>query len=320
MLRNRTVVLMYHRVLSEEQCSRTWSHPGIIVTPATFERQMLLLKRLFHLTTIDELVARIEGRSTWRGPACLVTFDDGWSDTYTQAWPILRRHGVPAIVFLSVAFIGRQHGFWQEELGGLLFTACRRAQNDDEFGKSFAALLARHNVRSLLEKPEYALRASILSCVNQLKAGDANVITQLLAELETLIGPEARHGVCLDAFMSWDEVRLMAEDGVSFGGHGTTHSILTRIPESEATREVATSMSVLERQLGVKPSAFSYPNGNYNEMVARIVEHSGFCVSFSTDAGSVAPHDDPFCLKRVNVHEVVTARAPMFMARLVGLF
>ena len=104
-LRNGAIVLMYHRVLPEDRAAQSFSHPGIVVTPATFERQMALLKREFRPLSLQDFLGHMEARIPFPDGACLVTFDDGWIDNHDYALPILRRHGVPAVVFVATDYI-----------------------------------------------------------------------------------------------------------------------------------------------------------------------------------------------------------------------
>ena len=44
-----------------------------------------------------------------------ITFDDGFQDVLTEAWPVLARHGFTASVFLPTAFIGEQRRCFQNQ-------------------------------------------------------------------------------------------------------------------------------------------------------------------------------------------------------------
>ena len=61
---------------------------------------------------------------------CFVTFDDGWHDTHSEAWPILKRYDMPAVVFLATRFIGSSETFWQERLGELMQLVYRAMKKD----------------------------------------------------------------------------------------------------------------------------------------------------------------------------------------------
>jgi peptidoglycan/xylan/chitin deacetylase (PgdA/CDA1 family) len=317
-LRGRVVVLTYHRVLPPPAVARSWSHPGIIVTAETFDRHVRLLKAHFQVLSVAEFVAWLEGRASLDRPACLITFDDGWRDTCTEAWPVLEKRQAPAVVFMPVRFIGSNRMFWQEALSGQLFTAWTRARENSSERPAVSALLARHGLADLLSAEPERVRDAIVTQVNAIKRTTLEAPVQLLAELEALLGPPASEDV--DGFMTWEDARRMAAGVVDFGGHGATHRILPTLPHDEAAREAGEAMRVLQQELGDAALSFSYPNGNWNEEVAAGVLGSGFRVAFSTEAGAVSPGDDRRGLRRMNIHEDVTRTAPMFLSRLAGLF
>jgi len=83
-------VLMYHHVSDDRE-----------VTPADFEAHLLLLKRKgFRTVGLDELFEHASGRREIDGRAAMITFDDGYADNWICAYPLLKKHGMRAAVFV----------------------------------------------------------------------------------------------------------------------------------------------------------------------------------------------------------------------------
>ncbi len=102
-------ILMYHRVAP---CSNGADAPTWNVTPERFAAQLAgLLERGFTPWSLrDALACRRAGQ---RAPsrAFVVTFDDGYENVHTWAWPILRELRIPATVFLATAFLDHDGPF-----------------------------------------------------------------------------------------------------------------------------------------------------------------------------------------------------------------
>jgi peptidoglycan/xylan/chitin deacetylase (PgdA/CDA1 family) len=100
------VVLLYHRV-----GAGTFS--SIDLAADAFERQMRYLRRHHVVVGMDQLVALAQTRQTHRGQrdVVVVTFDDGYRDTYDVAYPILRRYGIPATVYVPALYLEEQRPF-----------------------------------------------------------------------------------------------------------------------------------------------------------------------------------------------------------------
>ena len=105
LLRDRALILLYHRVLRPEEVPPDVDH-GIYVTTSTFETHLRFLSRTFDVVDLDDLLAWREGRRRFSKPPCAITFDDGWIDNYTNAFPLLRRYGMSATIFLITSQIG----------------------------------------------------------------------------------------------------------------------------------------------------------------------------------------------------------------------
>jgi peptidoglycan/xylan/chitin deacetylase (PgdA/CDA1 family) len=98
-------VLLYHRIA---ELPREENPSGLAVPPAAFGAQMDFLRRRgFRFAPLSEMT----GAGGSQGKAVAVTFDDGYLDCYTQAFPILKSFGIPAAVFLVTDFVGRTDGW-----------------------------------------------------------------------------------------------------------------------------------------------------------------------------------------------------------------
>ncbi len=77
------------------------------VSPESFEAQMAYLKRHgYQVISFDDLVDGIAKGRQFTHHEAVITFDDGYNDNYTYAYPILKKYGFPAIVFLISDQIG----------------------------------------------------------------------------------------------------------------------------------------------------------------------------------------------------------------------
>lgn len=317
-LRGRAVVLTYHRVLADDDVPRSWSHPAIVVRRRTFERHLATIQRYFDVLSLPAFAARMESGQDFPRPSCLVTFDDGWLDTYTEAWPALKASGVPAVVFLPADFIDSDRMFWQEQAAGLLDAVAGRARRDAVFAARARTALAPYGLDRVLDVPAEASRQAIVDAMQKQKIDDPASERSALPVLRELAGG-TNGAETADAFMTWAQVREMAAGGISFGGHGVTHRLLTTLSAPEAEAEVRGARAALERELPGHAIAFCYPNGNWSEGVAASVRDAGFRLAFSTERGSVGAGSNRFTLKRVNMHEDVTRSVPLFLARLAGV-
>ncbi|MEC7522790.1 MAG: polysaccharide deacetylase family protein [Myxococcota bacterium] len=97
--RPRVRALTYHRIGYESQ-------EAFCVTPEDFEAQIGSLAERGVAVTLDQVEAFVAGREALPDGACLVTIDDGCVSTMTEALPILKRHGVTAVAYVTASLVG----------------------------------------------------------------------------------------------------------------------------------------------------------------------------------------------------------------------
>jgi peptidoglycan/xylan/chitin deacetylase (PgdA/CDA1 family) len=167
-------ILMYHKV------DLIPPRPGFLgnyVLPERFDEQLTALSRWGYtpITLEDWVEFRAGARKPPRRPIAL-TFDDGYQSTHDIAWPLLRRHGATATVFLVTDFIGKTNlwdaGERQEPLlsatqiaallaGGIHFgshTCTHRSLTHIPEAEALIELTrSRTALEALLERPVVAL-------------------------------------------------------------------------------------------------------------------------------------------------------------------
>ncbi len=103
-------VLLYHRVSDAFRDSVT-------IGVEQFDRQLEFLKNNYQVRSLRSLVANGMSTDIDRNIVC-ITFDDGYLDNYTNAAPLLLKHGLPATFFVSTGKISNQTPF-QHDLNKL---------------------------------------------------------------------------------------------------------------------------------------------------------------------------------------------------------
>ena len=320
-LRGKTCIIAYHRVLRREEVRGRLLQPGMYVLDEVFDMHLGYLKRHFDIVPIAELLRIWESGGGDRGARyCAITFDDGWRDNYRNAFPILKRHGVPATVFLTTAAIGTTHEFWPEKLGRLLEHFVLRGgmvpvpPPDDQ-----TAILLAGEIRKLLQPHEPRLDGELFEgLIGDLKRYPEDLLENALDGLSRNAGVAASTE---RAFLDWDEVREMSAQGMTFGSHGSRHRIMTRLTASELDEELSASRDALRRPGMAAIPVLAYPNGNWSPAVARAAQAAGYRAAVTTRFGheGLSP-EDLFGLKRVCLHNDVVSTAPLFATRIAGVF
>jgi peptidoglycan/xylan/chitin deacetylase (PgdA/CDA1 family) len=90
------------------------------VTAEAFDAQLAWLARHdYHVVRLADLQAHLEGRRALPPRAVVLTIDDGYESVHRVALPLLRRHGVPATLFVTTDFLGARDGLDPAELRAL---------------------------------------------------------------------------------------------------------------------------------------------------------------------------------------------------------
>jgi peptidoglycan/xylan/chitin deacetylase (PgdA/CDA1 family) len=228
-----------------------------------------------------------------------ITFDDGWKDNGTTAFPIAFGLKVPFTIFVCPELMNTAAPFWPERIVALM----RSADCSPEVMQQVCGVLAS---------------CGHTDWANALANEDGNRTDDLMEQIKSLSGDERRRLLDsllssellsrsrpngdVDRTMSWSQLEELHRAGVTFGSHGQRHEILTRIPLPQIELEVRESKEALESRLG-DCSLFSYPNGSFSPVVRSVVARFKFKLAFINSPGVWRRSGDPFLVPRVNLSE-----------------
>jgi len=285
--RRQLLILNYHRIGDPAQTpydSGTFS-----ATTEEFDRQIACLKRRFHMATLEEALA---GETARPAPSMLITFDDGYRDNYTEAFPVLKSHGVPAVFFLPTAFVGTGRIPWWDSIAYILkHSGNRKIQL--EYPEAVRYDLDREPVlRAIAQVLDIAKRSEVRTDL-------------LIADLESACDRPRPSAGAERCFLSWDEAREMQAAGMAFGSHTHTHEILSKLSPDRQLEELKTSREIMERELAHPIRTLAYPVGapsTFSAATMEAAERAGYVAAFSFFGGINIPgRMERFNIRRVGV-------------------
>jgi len=268
--RRMPLVVGYHRVVDDSQRRRTSIIAPMLVSRRMFERQLDWIGRRFRFVSLDELGSRLESGRPFDTPTAAVTFDDGYRDMYEHAFPVLKRKGIPAAVFVVTDWIDRASALYHDRLYLLLtrdWPAAREVLVD------LGVMTAEQSLRGLHE-PFGALR-HVLTTLSQ------GGLARVTAALEEKFGIDTGR---LDGLrpLSWTMLAEMQRGGITVGSHTRTHALLTRESTERILEETAGSRRDLEERLGTAIKHFAYPDGAFNAETVETVAQAGYRLAYTT--------------------------------------
>lgn len=291
---NTGLILRYHSIGNADGSAPPYIDPSLCVPHHAFERQMRLLRERYTPVSLDQVVAWIIEGHPIPPRAVAITFDDGYRDNHSGAFPVLKKYQIPATFYVTAGCVEDNEVLWTSKLR-YYFAATRER----------SLLLQHPELKHLDLSSERSRNASFAYAISLIKTLGKRRGDELFREIEcklsvTDIAP------LNNAMMSWDELREMSQAGMAIGAHTLTHPSLPGLPPEEANAEIVGSKALIEERIKAPVHHFAYPNGrgvsHFNAEVKKMVRKAGFRSSATSIDGPVRPGDDPFTLTRMGVY------------------
>lgn len=291
---------MFHRVLARTDPRWRTSDPEYTLPDDLFAACLGFFRAHYNVVTLDDVLAR-------RLPErpLLITFDDGWSDNEEYALPLLRKAGLPAVMFVVGAAVGRAQPFWQEQL----ITAWRGGRLDAPRANELWRALAVSDATGPFDRVAPDDLWAVRTLIEHLERLEPDARARHLAPLAPALDDGIRH------MITADQLRTLAAGRVAIGAHGQTHEPLTKVDTAD---EVRTARSTLEAYAGAPVTTLSFPHGKHSAAVVAACRAAGYRLVFTSVPA--LPGFDADVLGRVGfTTETITDAGGRFAPELLAL-
>ncbi len=283
------LVLNYHRIGDRRHSlldRNLWS-----ATDEDFDRQVAAAAKQFDVIGLSDVEQALRER---HGRYLMFTFDDGYRDNYTNAYPVLKAHGVPATFFITTGFLDIPIVPWWDEIAWMVRTS------------RLAALDANRWTSTPVPFDDPDREAAIQRLLQVYKGLPGEVTEDFLDFLsEALQTGRCPRSIAENLWMTWDMIREMKRGGMTFGGHTVTHPILANLSAEQQDWEVGECQRRLAAELGEPIEAFSYPVGgpaSFDRFTRTSLATHGFRLAFTFFGTHCRPgHKDLYAISRTAI-------------------
>lgn len=286
--RNKPRIIMYHRFSESLERGK--------VCKDTFEKQIIYMKKHFNIVPLSTLCKIPSTTGLKVKNNLILTIDDGYEDFYKVAFPVLKKHNVPATLFVTTKFVDGDFWLWPDKIAWIL----DQGPLIPDPIKLGLKLIPKGKVNESNKLIIWSLLTGYLLTLSDGKKLDW--IEEFCKEISCQLPaspPQGFKGV------TWEQLNEMQMYGVEIGGHTVTHPSLGRVDDMQLRYEVEECKSKLDINLGAAKRDFCYPNGqpqDYTISVKKMVEEVGFQSSVVAFYDKLSL-EDKFELRRHTVGE-----------------
>ena len=264
----------------------------------SLHKQLAHLSRHYRIITLTEAVQRLRNGEPVPRRALCVTIDDGYRDFRSHAWDVFKKYSIPATIYVVPGFIQRTQWMWWDKVEHIFL----HLRSNDVSVVTPDKRKLNYRASSVPER----IKSARHFCADALRwhSADRDQMIEQLSNLHTK-SPLPAHPPEEYSALTWDDLRLLDRNGVEFGSHTYTHPILSTLQnESDRERELVSSKSRIEAELGHSISHFCFPNGghgDYSTADLHWIRSAGYASAVTLHAGLNMSGSDPFRLRRINV-------------------
>ena len=244
------MILMMHRVAPYED-GRLSPNENMKITPQFLEELIIRLKENYSFITLDELYDNLKKQQSFGEKFIVFTFDDGYIDNYTNAFPIFKKHNIPFTVYVTTGMPDRNAILWWYIIEDIILLNENIELTD---GSHFSCLNRAEKIETFMILRNKIMQISGNHFENELKLLLRNYSIDYTQKANELA-------------MSWEQIVEMSNsDLCTIAAHSISHRTLNLLNEVDLMNEILGSKNKIESHIQKEVVHFAYPFGTSNEV------------------------------------------------------
>ena len=306
---SRIYISMYHYVRDLKN-SRYPEIKGMDVS--LFKQQISFFKENFNPVTIEEVIAHFDNGYQLPERPLLLTFDDGYIDNFTTAFPILQEEGIQGSFFIPGKTFTENVLLDVNKIHFVL--AC--APIDELYSDVV------HEIDHLISNNEYneMTKEEMIEKYAVANRFDPKEVIFVKRVLQMVLPEEIRNRISSELFkkyvgidedkfarelyMNIDQIKCMKRNGMYIGLHGYDHYWLGKLDKDKMEKDIDRSMEVLSDVIDKDSFIMNYPYGNYNDDVLSYLRSKCCKLGMTTEVRVAdTEKDDRLLLPRLDCND-----------------
>lgn len=269
-------IVMLHRV--------TASIEDIVYEDIEFTTEYLekiinyFIEKNYEIVSLNTAYEILKGEIKLDKKFVVFTFDDGYIDNYTLAYPIFKKYNIPFTIYITTSFPDKTALLW--------WYALKELTNKNQLIKF------EINEKMYMYNTDKSNKSIFLEIRNLILSLNVDQQESLFKNLFEENGIDILQ-YSKELTMSWDQIKILSQDEiVTIGAHTTNHYNLKRLNAETVRKEILDSKERIEYMIESKVEHFAFPFGSPNETGKReieIAEKLNFKTCTTTMCGNVFP-------------------------------
>lgn len=276
-----------------------------------FKEQLDFFAENFNVVTMEQVLAAAYGLHPLPEKALLLTFDDGYIDNFTVAFPLLNERKMQGSFFIPGKTITENILLDVNKIHFVLASADTELLVKD--------VLERMNYYRGGQY-EYASNDELWRKYAVANRFDSQEIIFVKRMLQTVLPEELRNIIASEMFLKYvglpedkfarelymnhDQVRLMRQNGMFIGYHGYDHYWLANLTEEEMHRDIDMGLDAIAEFIDKDAWVINYPYGNNNSAVVDYAKSRGCKLGVTTEVRvACIGRDDRYLLPRLDCND-----------------